>query len=98
VRDSALYYIALNHTETNPLMNDNITWTGGRQDSGGLVGSETYIYTGSGWNVTMSYPVVPNPIYTITVTYTNSASQVVVDWQGTCQGGVVTETGYTYNP
>ena len=50
--------IQTNWPETQPLMT-NLAWTGGRATPEGLVGYETYIYTGNGWNVTVGNPVIP---------------------------------------
>lgn len=96
IRDQIINNIKTNHPETAPLMS-NLNWTGGRQDTG-LVGAETYVYNSTnGWTVTIQYPVVPNPIYTITATY--SSGNTAVDWQGTIESnGIITETSYTYTP
>ena len=93
-RETIMMFIASNHTETKSLTN-GIVWVGGRATPEGIVGAETYIYTGNGWNVTIQNPVVADPIYHVSATYTTSGSQqVTVDWQGTYQHGVVTETKY----
>jgi hypothetical protein len=84
-------------------------WEGGRATPEGLVGSETYSYSGvmynataiypTGWTVTVQYPVVPNPIYSANITYTpSSTGQRVIDWQGNWQNGTVTETSYSITP
>jgi len=97
-RETVIMFIASNHTETQSLT-DGIIWVGGRATPEGILGAETYIYTGNGWNVTIRNPVIPDPIYKVNATYTASGSQqVTVDWQGTYQHGVVTETKYTYTP
>lgn len=93
-RDTVMMFIANNHTETQALT-EGITWSGGRATPEGLVGAETYIYTGNGWNVTITNPVIPEPTYTVTATYTANGT-VVVDWQGTYFHGEVNETSYTY--
>jgi hypothetical protein len=97
VRDSVLYFISTNHTETNPYIIDHMTWSGGRQETG-LVGSETYSYTGGDWNVTIQYPVVPNPVYTVNATYTSPTTHLVISWQGTYENGTVTENTFSYTP
>jgi len=96
VRDAVMAYIEANHTETAQFM-QNLNWTGGNTTPQGIVGAETYSYTSDGWNVTMQYPVVPNPIYSITANYT-TPTQTIVAWQGTWQNGTITETSYKYNP
>ncbi|MFB3889095.1 MAG: zinc-ribbon domain-containing protein [Candidatus Bathyarchaeia archaeon] len=100
VRDDAMTYILANHPETAMFM-QNLTWTGGRQDTG-LVGAETYVYESTGWTVTLKYPVVPNPVYTVTADYSVSLlpGQVGIPyrviWQGTWENGVVKETSYVF--
>jgi hypothetical protein len=100
VRDAVMAYIKNNHDETAQFMN-SLAWTGGRATPQGIIGAETYTYLSQGWNVTMRYPVVPNPIYTITADYaatsTGSASiPYRVIWQGAWQNGTITETSYTF--
>ena len=97
IRDTAITYVARNHPETAQFMN-NLSWTGGRQDTK-FLGAETYIYQAQGWNVTIHYPVVANPIYSITAEYSASASGGVgipyrVTWEGTWQNGTITETSF----
>ncbi len=94
VRDSAIMYIATNHTDIASLT-ENLTWAGGRQETG-LLGSETYVYTTGNWNVTITNPVVPNPPYTINAVYTDTANQVSIKWQGTYQNNAITETSFNY--
>jgi hypothetical protein len=96
-RNNVIAYIRTNHTETEQYIPSTLTWEGGRATPEGLVGSETYSYASSGWNVTMHFAVVPNPEYTVTVTYTEDDS-VWISWNGTWQSGTVTETSYAYNP
>jgi hypothetical protein len=104
VRDDTMTYIEDNHPETAPYMQD-LNWTGGRVETG-LEGAENYVYTtltgvpgSAGWTLAFSYPVVPNPVCTITVNYTQTGVQnpVYISWNGTWQDGVVTETGYYSN-
>ena len=97
------------HSEANQYLNF-VGWAGGRvADPEGLDGSGTYSYSGvnynataiypTGWTVTIQYPVVPNPIYSANITYApSSTGQAIINWQGTCQNGVVTETLYSYTP
>lgn len=93
-RDSAIRYIATNHADIASLTT-NLTWTGGRQETG-LVGSDTYIYISGNWNVTTTNPVVPDPTYTISAVYTDTANQVTIEWKGTYQNSTITETSYNY--
>jgi hypothetical protein len=50
----------------------------------------------SGWNVTIQYPIIPNPIYTITIDYTTT--QHIVIWEGTWQNGTIEEANYSFTP
>ena len=97
IRDTATAYVASNHPETTQFMN-NLSWTGGRQDTK-LLGAETYSYQSQGWDVTIHYPVVVNPIYSITAEYSALASGGVgipcrVIWEGIWQNGAITETSF----
>ncbi len=68
IREVALTYIKDNHPETAQFTN-NLSWKGGRTTPEGIVGAETYTYNANGWQVTIQYPVIPNPVYEITVNY-----------------------------
>jgi hypothetical protein len=91
VRDDALTYIGLTHSETLPIIAD-ISWTGGRQETM-LLGAETYLYTSGNWTLQVHNAVVLNPVYTISANYT--ADDVTVQWTGTSENGTITETSYT---
>ncbi len=93
IRDAAMVYLAANHTGTIMVM-DNLTWTGGRQESG-LVGAENYVYTSGNWSCVIDYLVVPNPVYTVTLDY--SKFDVAVRWIGSYQNGVFCESSATTN-
>jgi hypothetical protein len=101
VRDDAVAYIKTSHPETAQFMN-NLTWTGGRTTPEDILGAETYTYISQGWNVTIHYPVVPNPIYTVTADYsaasTNGGASIPyrVIWQGTWENETIAETSYTF--
>jgi hypothetical protein len=98
IRDLAMNYIKTFHNQTTPYM-QSLTWTGGKATPPGMLGSETYSYQSNGWNVTIQYPVVPDPVYNITIQYTAIApSTVMINWQGTLQEGIIIETSYTYTP
>ena len=104
-QEQALYdvtgYIQETHPETAEYFRVT-SWSGGLvPNPEGFVGSSTYKYFGIGWNITIKYPVVLDPIYTVNATYANPQSQsgsVIVDWQGTWHNGSVTETSYSYKP
>jgi hypothetical protein len=91
VRDIAAWYIQQNHPDVATLLAD-VSWTGGRSDSATL-GSETYVYSGHDWIFTVQYPVVLDPIYSITATYAGDA----VSWQGTFENNQIHETYYNFN-
>ena len=100
LRDDAMAYIKGNHPETAPLIKD-LAWTGGRVTPAGLVGAETYTYLGQGWNVTITYPVVLNPVYAITADYSATSTGDVsipyrVIWQGNWENGSIVEINYTF--
>ena len=97
VRDATMTYIKTSHNETASYV-QTFAWTGGRVDTG-FLGAELYSYQSQGWNVTLQYPVVPNPIYTVTADYISPVSQVtpaekIVTWLGTWQNGTISETSY----
>lgn len=105
IRDSIMNYIGINHDQTVQFMQD-LNWTGGRVETG-LTGAEKYNYTtlisapgAAGWTLTLDYPVVPNPVYTVTANYTQTGVQTPfnVDWEGTWQSGAITETSYVFSP
>jgi hypothetical protein len=104
----AFCYFVDNHSEVSQYFNF-AGWQGARITPEGLCGAETYSYTGmmynataiypTGWVMTVQYPVVPNPIYSVNITYTPSGTtQRIIDWQGTCQNGTVAETLYSFTP
>jgi hypothetical protein len=47
----------------------DLVWTGGRITPPNLLGAETYMYYNQGWNVTITYPVVLNPVYKVVADY-----------------------------
>jgi hypothetical protein len=98
MRDLTMMYLRIYHNGTSAYMH-GMSWTGGREDMGMIVGSDKYNYQSNGWNFTMQNPVVPNPPYTITVVYMPSNMQsAMMTWEGTLQNGTITQTSYKYNP
>jgi hypothetical protein len=97
VRDEVMRYIQSNHPETTQFI-QNLVWTGGRTTPPNLVGAETYMYFSQGWNFTLSYPVVPNAIYTITADYSAHSTSIPyrIIWQGTWQNETIKETRYIF--
>ena len=97
VRNSAMTFIRVNHAETAQFMT-NLVWTGGRATPQNLVGAETYMYYSQSWNVTITYPVVPNAIYTIKADYSATSIGIPyrIIWQGTWQNELINETSYIF--
>jgi hypothetical protein len=94
VRDQVMNYTKENYPKTTSFM-QNLSWTGGDVTPSGLVGASYYTYLSSGWNVSMWYPIVPDPIYNITADYASGG--VSITWRGTWQNGTITEVSYTDN-
>jgi len=98
VRDAVMEYIEANHPETAQLMGE-LVWTGGREETG-LLGAEIYNYESQGWKVTISYPVIVNPVYDVTVNYSVPAGVIsipyAVIWEGTWENGTITEADYVF--
>lgn len=97
VRNSAMAFIRVNHAETAQFMTD-LVWTGGRVTPENIVGAETYMYYSQGWNVTITYAVVPNAIYTIRADYSATSTGIPyrIIWQGTWQNEAINETSYIF--
>jgi hypothetical protein len=95
VRDTIMSYIKAYHEEAGGYMQP-IAWAGGRTTPPGTVGSETYLYQGSGWNLELQYPVVPNTVYTVSANYTGRGMTNIIAWQGTLQNGIIIETSYAH--
>jgi hypothetical protein len=98
VRDAVMEYIAANHQETEQFMNE-FSWTGGIIETG-LLGASQFVYESQGWTVSISYPVVPNPTFDVTVEYNVPSGTISipysVNWAGTCANNAVTETNYVF--
>jgi pimeloyl-ACP methyl ester carboxylesterase len=97
VRDAVMSYIRSRHPETAKFMT-NLDWIGGRATPPNLTGAETYMYYSQGWNVTINYPVYPNPIYKITADYSAIGISIPyrIIWKGTMQNELVNETSYVF--
>ena len=99
-RDAAMAYIKNSHPETGQFMK-SLAWTDGREDSE-LLGAETYVYQSQGWNVTIHYAVVANPVYSITADYSAQVSPEKfgipyrILWEGTWKNGCIIETSYCF--
>jgi hypothetical protein len=101
IRDAAIAYISANHSETAHFMT-NFAWTVGRTTPENLLGAETYTYQNQGWNVTIHYAVVANPVYSITADYSAQTSPEEfgipyrIIWEGTWKNGYIIETSYCF--
>jgi len=101
IRDAAMEYIKVNHAEVALFM-DKLEWTGGRVTPEGLLGAETYTYSSSGWLVTLNYPVVANPVYKITVSYSvpNEEGSIslpyAIQWEGCWLNNSIREISYCF--
>jgi len=99
VRDLAIDHIKRYHPETVDLL-IHLTWSGGRNETGGSIGNEHYSYTNSGWIIEITFPVVSNPEYEIKADYSSIRAGSVgvptrIIWQGTYINGKITEKNYT---
>ena len=98
IRTAAMTYIKENHPESSQFMN-NLEWTGGRTTTEGLVGAETYTFTSNnGWNITIHYPVIPNPTYEVTANYASTGIGIpyAIAWSGTCTNWAIAESSYNF--
>ncbi len=59
----------------------------------GLVGASTWGYTQGEWEITVSYPIVLEPVYTVVIDYAPQHLGIPYHlyWEGTVDNGVVTE-------
>jgi len=76
----------------------DLVWTEGRVTPHNLVGAETYMFYSQGWNVTISYPVVLNPIYRVVADYSSTDTSIPyrIIWNGTWQNQDINETSYVF--
>lgn len=97
IRDSIMDYIEFNHPETARFM-VGLVWTGGRVTQASLVGAEAYVYTSSGWKITLNYPVVQNPVYSVTADYSAPFIGIPyrVIWEGSWQNWRITEKSFVF--
>jgi len=90
-RDTAIDYILQTHQEIGTLPVPSSWET--QNLTPGLLGASNLQYTNGGWTVTVSYPVVLEPTYTVDVDYT---SEVSFQWSGTVsQNWTIAETNFT---
>jgi hypothetical protein len=98
IRDEVMCFIEANHPETAQFMCE-LVWTGGKEETG-LLGAEVYNFESQGWKVTISYPVIVNPVYDVTANYSVPDGAIsipyAVIWEGTWQNGTVTEASFVF--
>jgi len=86
--DTAINYVFLNHEELRGLQTPS-SWETRNLTPEGFCGSSTLQFTGDGWTVNITYPVVLEPTYTVEIEYTGEVS---FQWKGTVdQDGNVVE-------
>lgn len=91
-RDAALAYMRSARPATAQFMTD-LSWRGGRLDTGSA-DVETYVYYASDWEVRVEWPLVANPAYKVTATYSLGTTLIV--WEGSYQNGTIKETRYSF--
>jgi hypothetical protein len=85
-RDAALAHIAAHDGPPQPA---GVAWDEENITPGGLVGSTTIRYTAQDWIVTVSYPIIPRPVYHVEVVDGGTG----FTWDGEVDAdGAVTET------
>jgi len=89
IRNAVMSYVRDNHPTTAGLIGD-IVWIGGDITPSGLEGKTTYQYLGGGWNVTISWVVIAEPLFEVKMEYKNEG----ITWTGSVYDGVVNETSY----
>jgi hypothetical protein len=93
-RDMAIQYIAEKYPELADLAVPN-EWTFTDLTPEGMLGASTYRYMGLGWNVTIRFMVVLDPVYTVTVEH---SGDVEFTWEGTVESSGVTELSTSLFP
>ncbi len=90
IRDSVFTFIIQNHPEASATSPGS--WKGGKQATGQL-DQETYIYSNNLSTITISYPAIQEPTFTVTANFSNGT----LIWLGTYQNGIITETNSMIN-
>ncbi len=93
IRNAVMSFIRDYHPTTARLIGD-IVWIGSDITPSGLVGKTTYQYLGGGWNVTIGWAVIANPIFDIQVENRHEE----ITWTGTVYDGIINETSYEEKP
>ena len=93
-RDAAIQYIVENYPELADLAVTS-EWAFTDLTPEGMLGASTYRYMSLGWNVTMRFMVLLNPVYTVTVEH---SGDVEFTWEGTVEGSEITELSTSLSP
>ena len=99
VRDLTIDHIKRYHPETVDLL-IHLTWSGGKDETGGFIDKEQYSYTSNGWIIEITFHIASNPEYEIKADYSSIRAGSVgvptrIFWQGTCISSKITENNYT---
>jgi len=78
-KDLAIEFIRENYPELGTIPTPEI-WAFEILTPEGLVGASTQQFTGDGWTVNVSFPIVMKPVYTISIRYSGDVS---FEWEGT---------------
>ena len=79
--ETAVRYVLENHPELGEVEAPSL-WVTEMATPNGLVGSATLRYLSEGWNVTVKFPIVQYPDYSVEIWYTGEVDLV---WSGTVQ-------------
>jgi hypothetical protein len=93
-RDAAIQYIAENYPGLADMAVPS-EWTFTDLTPEGMLGASTYRYAGLGWNVTVRFMVVLEPVYTVTVEHSGDEG---FTWEGTVESSGVTELSTSLSP
>ena len=89
VKDSAIEYILGRYAELGTITVPEL-WAFEILAPTGLIGASIQRFTGDGWTVNVTFPVVMEPVYTISIRYSGDVS---FTWEGTVdQDGTVEES------
>jgi len=97
LRDLVLDYLLVNHEEVARLNLTSISWVGELVTDPMLLGYSTFVFRCNMGNVTIGWPVVPNPNYDVTVELLirEDSSSLYVVWKGSVDAlGTVNEESY----
>jgi len=93
-RDATIRYIVENYPGLADLPISS-EWAFTDLTPEGMLGASTYRYMGLGWNVTVRFMVVLEPVYTVTAEYSGDEA---FTWEGTVDGSGVTELSTSLSP